>query len=274
MKAEAGNALRFDGYSGRVAPDWDTPEVRAAILGFRGLLEDPKAEILLRSRNIVTSVRLPVGPGKSAPAVLKSFGMRGVNKAKTRVVRSKAAKAWRGALALVERGIPTAPPIAYWEARRGGTVTESYFLAERLEGVREIRFLLRELRGEALDRLLEQVAAFLAECHSKGILHRDLSDGNILVKESGPGRYAFYLLDTNRVRTRRGIGGLARMKNLVRLGVPVERREFFLGRYRAAAALPERFETWYRLQKTFYAGRVGLKKKLRLKQAARKLGIQ
>ncbi len=274
MRTGAGNELAFQDYSGRISAEWDTPEVRAAIAGFHELLEDARAEVLLKSRNTVTAVALPVAPGKTAPAVLKDFGMRGVNRAKTRVVASKAAKAWRGALALAERGIPTAPPIAYWEARRRGTVAESYFLAGRLEGVREIRFLLRELGGADLDRLLEQLAAFLALCHSLGVLHRDLSDGNILVTDAGSGRYGFYLLDTNRVRTRRRIGGLARMKNLVRLGVPADRRAFFLGQYRASAGLPNHLEAWYRLQKSLYAGRVGLKKKLRLKQAARKLGIQ
>ncbi len=269
-----GNALSFQDYSGRISPDWDTLEVRAAIADFRKLVADPRAEVLLKSRNIVTSVQLPVARRKTAPAVLKSFGMRGVNRAKTRVVPSKAAKAWRGASALLERGIPTAPPIAYWETRRKGTVAESYFLAGELEGVREIRFLLRELRGGDLDRLLAQVAAFLAECHSKGILHKDLSDGNILVKDAGRGGYAFYLLDTNRVRTRRRISGPARMKNLVRLGVPPDRREFFLGQYRASSALPKRSEAWYKIQKSLYAGRVSLKKRLRLKQAARRLGIQ
>lgn len=270
----AGNPLSFDGYAGRISADWDTPEARAAIADFRGLIADSRAEVLLESRNIVTSIQLPIARRKTAPAVLKSFGMRGVNRTKTRVVPSKAAKAWRGALALVERGIPTAPPIAYWERREGGTVAESYFLAGRLEGVREIRFLLRELKGGDLDRLLSRVAAFLAECHSKGILHKDLSDGNILVKDAGRGAYAFFLLDTNRVRTRRRIGGPARMKNLVRLGVPADRSEFFLAQYRASAALPKRSETWYRVQKSLYAGRVSLKKKLRLKQAARRLGVQ
>jgi serine/threonine protein kinase len=206
--------------------------------------------------------------------VLKSFGLRGVNRLKTALLPSKAAKAWRGAAALVARGLPTAPPIAFLESRRGGFAAESYFLSGRLEGVREVRFLFRDLRGEALDRLLSGLAAFLVACHERGIVHRDLSDGNILVGPDGRGGQAFYLLDTNRVRVRRRLGPLARVKNLVRLGVPAERRDYFLDRYSGDRPLPPGLRRWYKFHKAVYSGRIRLKKKLRLKALARKLGLQ
>lgn len=274
MKTSFGRELSFPGFTGRIAPDWDTPETRSALADFRRLLEDPRARVLLESRNTVTSVLLSTAPGKTTPAVLKAFGMRGVNRVKTLLMPSKAAKAWRGAEALAERKIGTAPAIAYWESRRHGTVNESYFLTERIEGVREIRFLFRELKGDTLDRLLRDVAFFLAGCHAQGVVHKDLSDGNILVGTKADGGSAFYLLDTNRVRVRRKVGPLARMKNLVRLGVPTGKRGSFLDHYGQAAPLAKRFGGWYKFQKTVYAGRLGLKKKLRLKSLARKLGIQ
>ena len=274
MKPEFGNEFRSGGYSGRISPDWDTPEVRAAIADFRVLAGDPKARVLLDSRNVVTSIVLPAGARGEIPAVLKSFGARGLKRLKTLLVPSKARKAWRGAQALVERGVPTAAPIAYWESRRGGAVSESYFLAARLDDVREIRFLLRELQGDALDRLLEQLAVFLGQCHALGILHRDLSDGNILVKDAGSGRYGFYLLDTNRVRTRRRLGRRSRVKNLVRLGIPAGKQGLFLAAYGGPRPLPKRLRRWYKFRKGWYAGWVALKKKLRLKTIARKLGLQ
>jgi hypothetical protein len=187
---------------------------------------------------------------------------------------SKARKAWRGAAALVERKVTTPPPIAYLESRKRGFADKSYFLAGFVEDAREIRFLLRELEGEALDRLLRDVAAFLAGVHARGVLHKDLSDGNILVKADSRGGRVFYLLDTNRVRTRKRVGGLARMKNLIRLGIPPDKQDRFLGYYARGNSLPKTLRRWYKFQKAWYAGRINLKKKLRLKQLARKLGIQ
>lgn len=274
MRSVFGRVLSFPNFSGRIHTDWDTPEVRSALADFQRLLEDSQARVLLASRNTVTSIFLPRGSAGKTQAVLKSFGMRGVNRLKTAFLPSKAAKAWRGAAALVERKIGTAPPVAYWESRRRGTVNESYFLTERIEGGREIRFLFRELEGDALDRLLSDVAVFLAGCHARGVVHKDLSDGNILVGTNDGGGPAFYLLDTNRVRLRKRLGPLARIKNLVRLGIPAARRGFFLDRYIEAAPLAKGFRWWYKLQKACYTGRIELKKKLRLRSAARKLGIQ
>lgn len=274
MKKDFGRELSLPPFRGRIDPAWDTPLVQNALRAPGLLLQDPGACILLKSRNTVATVSLPLAPGKTAAAVLKEFGLRGVNRLKSLVLASKARKAWRGAAALVERKVNTPPPIAYLESRKRGVVDKSYFLAGFVEGAREIRFLWRELDGQALDRLLRDAAAFLADAHDRGVLHKDLSDGNILVKTDPRGGRVFYLLDTNRVRTRKHVGGPARMKNLIRLGIPPDQQDRFLGYYARGKALPKILRRWYKFQKAWYTGRVNLKKKLRLKQLARKLGIQ
>lgn len=274
MKKDYGRELSLPPFRGRIDPAWDTPLVQNALRAPGLLLQDPGARILLKSRNTVALVPLPLAPDKTPSVVLKEFGLRGVNRLKSLVLASKARKAWRGAAALVERKVNTPPPIAYLESRKRGFADKSYFLAGFVEDAREIRFLLRELEGEALDRLLRDVAAFLAGVHARGVLHKDLSDGNILVKADSRGGRVFYLLDTNRVRTRKRVGGLARMKNLIRLGIPPDKQDRFLGYYARGNSLPKTLRRWYKFQKAWYAGRINLKKKLRLKQLARKLGIQ
>jgi len=206
--------------------------------------------------------------------VLKEFGQRGVNRLKSLVLPSKAAKAWRGARALVSRKIDTPPPIAYLESRQRGFIDRCYFLAAPVEDAREVRFLFRELQGEELGALLSDLAAFLSECHDRGVVHKDLSDGNILVKQGERGERLFYLLDTNRVRIRGRVGRWSRMRNLIRLGIPPDKQVFFLERYVKSGPLARSLVRWYKFNKACYAGRVELKKKLRLKQLARKLGIQ
>lgn len=274
MRAVRGLALLLPPFRGRIDSTWNTPAVLQALRDCTRLLDRPGTKVLLQSRNTVALVGLPLEPGRERPVVLKEFGLRGVNKLKSLVLPSKAAKAWRGASALIERRIDTPPPVAYLESRKAGFVDRSYFLAAPIENAREVRLLFRELRGKALDLLLRDLAAFLAGCHDRGIIHKDLSDGNILVKRDSRGHPLFFLLDTNRVRTRRRVGRLARMTNLVRLGIPSDKRAFFLEQYAQGKPLPKTLVRWYNLRKGFYAGWVGLKKKLRLKKLARKLGVQ
>jgi serine/threonine protein kinase len=267
--------LSLPPYRGEIAESYSVPEYLSLLSDPRMLLSAPETEILLDGRNKVAAVKVtPIGR-PPAVIVVKSFGARGLSRLKTLVQPSKAAKAWRGAVALIESGFRTAAPIAYLERRSGGLVRESYFVAEHLPGGREIRFLFRELPPVELESLLAALAGELVRVHAAGLLHRDLSDGNILVENDG-GAFRFFFLDTNRVRRRARLGSLARAKNLVRLGVPPGLRAHFLECYAAAAGGPLRpgFALRYRAAKAAFSGWIGLKKKLRLKTLARKLKIQ
>jgi len=301
--------LSLPPFKGEIAELYATPEFFSLLADPGSLLSGPGAEILLDGRNKVAAAKVALGERGQIDIVVKSFGSLGLTKLKSLVQPSKAAKAWRGARALVAAGFRTAPPIAYLERRTGGFVSESFFVAGRLAGPLEIRGLLRELPREKLEPLLAALAGELARVHAAGLLHRDLSDGNILVEgrafgsplargykprastaevdpqakpgapdavESDGPAFRFFFLDTNRIRVRRRIGASARARNLVRLGVPPDLRLFFLKRYAAAAGRPLSFgfALWYGLAKGTFAGWIGLKKKLRFKTLARKLKIQ
>lgn len=267
-------------FKGRVAASVATPDFLAAVSDCRRLLAGPAAEILLDGRNKVGAVTIPVQGERTSAVVIKEYYSYGIDKLKGRFRMSKAAKAWRGAWALIESDIETPLPLAWLEERKRGFVAQSFFLAERISGGREIRHLLRELPEADLRAVLAALAGGLRICHDKGILHRDLSDGNILVKrdEGAPGGFHFYFLDTNRIRVRPGkpLGRPARAKNLIRLGIPAPLRRFFLEQYARAGGETQSqfFIFWYRLNKKTYAGYVGLKKKLKLKKLSRKLGLQ
>ncbi|MBN2199279.1 MAG: hypothetical protein JW747_05455 [Candidatus Aminicenantes bacterium] len=246
---------------------------------FLASLSDP--EKLMRSgtvihagRNRLAALRLDV-PGRGRrEVVLKRFRPRGVDRLKTLVLAPKPLKAWRGARALVERGIPTPRPLAWLESRRAGTTAEGYFLAEMAENVREVREQFLGLESERLDRLIRSLARFLKTCHDRGIWHRDLSDGNVLVAEDGKGGYDFYLLDTNRVRILKKVKGLRAAANLVRLGVPREKRKDFLTYYAGGCPPGKIFALWYAFRKSWYASWVRTKKALRLRTLAKKMGVQ
>lgn len=246
---------------------------------FLAVLADPEKLMsggreIHAGRNRLSAFLLDV-PGRGrTEVVLKQFRPRGVDRLKTLLLPSKPLKAWRGARALVERGIPTPRPLAWLERRKAGTTVEGYFLAEKAENILEVRELFQKLRGEALDRLLRDLARFLRVCHDRGVLHRDLSDGNVLAAEDGRGGYAFQLLDTNRVRTSKRVRVFRAAANLVRLGVPRGSRKCFLAHYAGGRSPGKIFFLWYGFRKSWYSSWVRLKKALRLRKLSRKLGVQ
>ncbi len=255
-----------------VAEDLDTSEFRDALSGIRSLASGPAAHVLLDARNRIVALPLPSGPGRFVDAVAKEFRPSGLKRLKTLVVPSKAVKAWRGAAACLERDVPTPRPMACLERRRAGIVAESWFVSAWLENASEIRPLFLKLGGEDLRLLVAELAAFLRRAHERGILHGDLSDGNILV--SGPAPYRFSLIDTNRIRAARRLSWRARVRNLVRLGVPPGAQDAFLDAYLGERRGAVGLRRLYRRAKKRYAAAVALKKKLRLRRLAEKLKIQ
>ncbi len=266
--------LIFDDYRGEVAPDFDDRPFLDAISRPEEIWDRPGLEILLEGRNRVGVTKIPMSTGLPAEIVVKEFSPRGFVRLKSLFQPSKAARAWRGALALKMRDIETAPPAAYLEKRRRGLVARSYFFAQRIVGAEEVRGVFRRLGPAELEPLLVALAAHLSLCHDRGILHRDLSDGNIMVKKDPSGRFIFYLLDTNRIRVRQRLGAFRRSKNLIRLGVPPAFQKVFLLGHSGAGRFRRPHWFWYRCNKSVFTVYVGLKKKLRLRKIARLVRIQ
>ncbi|NIO48633.1 MAG: hypothetical protein GTN73_04225 [Candidatus Aminicenantes bacterium] len=274
MGKEFEQSLSLPRFKGRIQASYNHPLFVHAISDCSRLLRDQGTEILLNRRNRVGVVALPQEDGKNVDIVIKEFHSRGLNKLKSLFLRGKAFKSWRGAVALIKRGTETPPPVAYLEKRKGLFLDQSFFLAERVSGIEEIRFLFPNLSPSELRRLLVSLSLHLSSCHKKGILHRDLSDGNILVKKDKAGKFRFYLIDTNRIRIKKRIGLLSRLKNLIRLGVPLDFQRFFLQHYLETTRVKRFHWFWYKINKSLYTHFVELKKKLRLRQLAQKLKIQ
>lgn len=197
-----------------------------------------------------------------------------MNKWKSLVFPSKAQKAWRGSLALVERGFLTPLPVAYLECRPSFFLKQSYFIAEYVPNIEEVRGLFRELPHKELTPLLRDLASYLARCAGSGILHRDLSDGNVLVERKDGEPFRFFLLDTNRIRCRRRVGTFKGIKSLIRLGVPPELQRFFLAEYLFRSPVKRVHWLWYRMNKSSFTAYIRLKDLLKLKKLAQRLKIQ
>jgi hypothetical protein len=260
-------------FRGRIAAEFDRPEIRGLFADLDARLAGPDAGVIHRGRNTVTVLALALADGRIREIAVKEFRLRGLNRLKTLLVASKARRAWSGARALLDAGLRTAAPIAYGEIRRRGLVVRAVFLAERLSEGIEIRGLFRDQPADALRPVLAGLARVLRRGHDRGVVHRDLSDGNVLVAGQGE-ELQFYFLDTNRVRRKRRVGRFGRAKNLIRLGIPPELRRGFLDAYAGEGGARPVFTFFYIRTKAFFEGWLRFKKKTRLRRWARRLKIQ
>jgi len=262
-------------YRGEFKSDYcQDPAFLAAIKHPEEIWSRPEAALLQDKRNRVGTLRIVLPSGLGREFVVKDFPSRGLIRLKSLFQLSKAARAWRGALALERNALGTAAPAGFLEKRKGGFVERSFFFAARIDGAEEVRGLFRNLPAAQLEPLLSGLAKFLSRCHDRGLLHRDLSDGNVLVRRDEAGRQEFFLLDTNRIRPVRKLGRFRRSKNLIRLGVPPDFQEYFLKAYYGEKPLPKAVWFWYKTNKAVFTGYINMKKKLRLRQIARFLRIQ
>lgn len=274
LKDEFGIELDLDSLCGRIHPDYNTADFLASLGDCSALLSHPSTRILEESRNRIGVARLSLEEGRHAEVVIKEFRTQGVDKLKSLFQASKALRAWRGSFALAKSELGTPLPIVYLEKRMGSFLEQSYFLSEYLSDVTEIRDLFRELPPDSLARLLEELASFLSRCAAAGIYHRDLSDGNILVKKTIEGPNRFFLLDTNRIRCKNKVGTLRGIKSLIRLGIPRNRQRAFLAHYVQHPSFGGWRWLWYRVNKISYTNLVAIKKTLGLRKIAQKLKIQ
>jgi serine/threonine protein kinase len=92
----------------------------------------------------------------------------------------------------------TPDPIAYIEFYTYGLLTDSYFIAKKFDYDFTIREPLLDENFEDKELIFAFFAEFTFELHQNGILHKDYSPGNILIRKEGDG-YVFKIVDINRM---------------------------------------------------------------------------
>lgn len=110
--------------------------------------------------------------------------------------KSKARRSLENALRLCHDGFATPKPIAYVEVKTGCTLTRSYYISQHVDMVCDMRDWDRNPEADAA---VADLAALIAHLHDKGVFHKDMSPGNVMVVHDSRGNRQLMLIDLNRM---------------------------------------------------------------------------
>lgn len=113
--------------------------------------------------------------------------------------KSKAQRSFEHGNTLVELGIGTPDPIAFFEFQRPVLFKNSYYISAHLQYDLTYRELTTDLNYPDHTTILRAFTRFTFQLHEKGINFLDHSPGNTLIQLNN-GDYKFYLVDLNRMR--------------------------------------------------------------------------
>jgi hypothetical protein len=131
--------------------------------------------------------------------------------------KSKARRSFEYATTLLEKGIGTPEPIAYFENYNFIGLKDSYYVSEHLQCDLTYRELVGNRDFPDHEKILRQFTRFSFDLHQKGIEFLDHSPGNTLIKKNAEENYDFFLVDLNRMNFHNSMDFDSRMKNLSRL---------------------------------------------------------
>lgn len=141
---------------------------------------------------------------------------------------SKAMRSYSAARHLIAHGLDTPRPLAYMEKRKGGFVTESYYITAMIENCVKVKQFVRK-NSENVDdiqKVMQAVADYATGMHTFGMVHRDLNLANFLLS-SEDDDHRLALIDLNRYRIRKRISSFGRVFDIGRLYWGKYRSEFF-----------------------------------------------
>ena len=129
--------------------------------------------------------------------------------------KSKAQRSFEYAKKLIELGIGSPKPLAFFEFNTLLLFKKSFYLSEQVDCDLTYRELITDLNYPNYETILRAFTRFTYLLHERGIQFLDHSPGNTLIKKNG-NHYDFYLVDLNRMN----FGELdfeTRIKNFSRL---------------------------------------------------------
>lgn len=113
--------------------------------------------------------------------------------------KSKAERSFLYAKKLASLDIGTPKAVAYFEKFSFFFFKDSYYISEFLDSDLTYRELITHPNYPDRKEILQLFTAFTKNLHDNGVLFKDHSPGNTLIRKNGENSYAFYLVDLNRM---------------------------------------------------------------------------
>ena len=143
--------------------------------------------------------------------------------------KSKAQRSFEYATMLLEYGIGTPQPIAYYEFTTPFLFKKSYYVSEHLECDLTYRELTTNFDYPDYETILRSFTQFTFQLHEKNIQFLDHSPGNTLIRKVN-GKYEFFLVDLNRMKFK-PLDFQTRIKNFRKLTVHKSMVEIMSDKY-------------------------------------------
>jgi len=165
-----------------------------------------------RGRNLIKSFEL-----KGILVNVKSFKIPHlINRVAYKFFKdSKAKRSYENACILLDKGIGTPQPLAYFEYFSTLGIKHSYYFSEHISYDLTFRELRSNPEYPERELIIRQFVKFTFLMHEQGIYFKDHSVGNTLIVKSAKD-YLFYLIDLNRMDYF-DLDLEARMKNFAKL---------------------------------------------------------
>jgi hypothetical protein len=193
---------------------------------------------------------------------------RGIKRLTHRFRPSKGMRHWNNASAMLHRGISTPTPVAFYERHHKSGIRDSYYICEFIPDTFSSRHVCnafrqgqKDFRGLDKQQWFDFLTGIICRMHNAGILHRDLSVGNLMLKQEKDGLITPYLIDIGRAKVQKvAIDGRRRILDLVRICYKLDwpDRELFIESYnkRWTGRIPD----FWRVAVRYYDFKQGTKK--------------
>ena len=231
------------------------------------IIKNPPPESILKRRpNLIYKVMLSKKPffPYTHIAVKKCSSRNVIKVLLSPLQESKAQRSFSAALHLIANNLDTPFPLAFFEKRNRGIITESYYLSEFIDNYTKIKDYLRE-NPDNVKEIKETILAvsdYVKRMHGSKMVHRDLNLANFLLSGNGK-KKRLVLVDLNRYRIRKKISPFNRVFDIGRLYWGKYRQEFF----QAYCGEDKKIRKWRRFFDFYYVWR---KKRRRFKNWLKK----
>lgn len=165
------------------------------------------------------------------PVAYKRMSRPNWPKLLTDLVRcNRAHRAWRLGRAFLERGVPTARPLAVVLPRGHRWGAPVFLMTEWIPHSRNLHQFAQDLdrldppeRSDKTDSAAAELGRMLGRMHVRNISHRDLKPFNLLVADGDGGRPVPYVIDLDGAAIWKWLSRRRRLRDLARLAIGMER---------------------------------------------------